>query len=109
MEFFHTYLSFTEMHHNDESSSRKDDFVFAREGEIYAVYLPDGGATDLNLTEYPYEFTVFWFNPRTGGELQTGTITRIHGGNNVSIGLPPAEQDKDWVALVRHTNGNSHE
>ena len=50
----------------------KNDYCLAKEGEIYAVYLPEGKATDIKLPEGQY--TVQWFNPRDGGDLLTGTV-----------------------------------
>ncbi|MFC1541048.1 DUF5060 domain-containing protein [Candidatus Latescibacterota bacterium] len=101
LEFFHTYLPFTEMRHNDELTSAPDDYCFAKPGEIYVVYLPRGGTTDLNLGESNQSpFTVQWYNPRSGGNLLNGTVQSISSPGKQSIGLPPDETDADWVALI---------
>jgi len=53
----------------------KNDYCFAKSGEVYAVYLPEGNTTEILL---PSEaFSIDWFNPRTGGDLKKGTIERI--------------------------------
>jgi len=101
LEFFHKYLPFTEMYHHDELTTAKDDYCFARPGEIYAVYLPNGGTTELNLGDSKATFTVRWFNPRKGGELLEGSVTQIKGPGKVSLGNPPADTGKDWVSLVQ--------
>jgi hypothetical protein len=106
LEFFHQYLPFTEMTGHDELISAEDDYCFAKPGQIYAIYLPapegpTGGITKLDLGDNAGPFTVQWYNPRTGGPLQTGTITEITGPGPASIDSPPAESDKDWVALIK--------
>ena len=99
IEFFHRYLPFVEMRHADGLTSGADDFCFAKVGEVYAIYLPNGGTTDLELPQSKSVYSVEWFNPRMGGDLQTGSVKTMKGSG--SIGHPPAEADKDWVALVR--------
>jgi hypothetical protein len=101
LEFFHQYLPFTEMSGHDELISTEDDYCFAKPCEIYAVYLPVGYTTNLDLGKYVGPFTVRWYNPRTGGPLQAGTITEITGPGLSSIGRPPVDTDKDWVALIK--------
>ena len=102
LEFFQRYLPFAEMKHNDELTSSGSDYCFAKSGEIYAIYLPEGGTTNLNIQGGSY--TVVWYNPRTGGALQNGTITTIAGPGKKSIGKPPSEPSKDWVVLVKKRN-----
>jgi hypothetical protein len=101
LDFFHKHLPFTEMAHHDELISAKDGYCFAKPGQIYAIYLPTGGTTKLNLGESTSIFTVQWFNPRTGGELRTGTKTEITGPGPTDIGQPPTDPGKDWVALIK--------
>jgi len=106
LEFFHEHLPFTEMAHHDELTSAGDDYCFAKPGQIYAVYLPApkelaSGSTGLDLGDSSASFTVQWFNPRTGGALQTGTKAQITGHGSTQIGHPPSDTDKDWVALIK--------
>lgn len=102
LDFFQTYLPFWEMQSADDLTSITNDYVFARESEIYVVYLPNGGTTDIALTSGDY--TVQWYNPRTGGSLRTGTVSNLSGGQAVAIGLPPSDTTQDWVALIQNTN-----
>ncbi|MBE0534278.1 MAG: DUF5060 domain-containing protein [Phycisphaerae bacterium] len=101
VEFFHAHLPFTEMKHADALTAAKDDFCMAKANEVYAVYLPNGGTTTLDLGGCAETFTVKWFNPRTGGELQDGEIKTTKGPGAVALGDPPSEVDKDWVILIR--------
>jgi hypothetical protein len=100
LEFFHEYLPFTEMAHHNELTSARDDYCFAKVGQIYAIYLPSGGTTNLDLGNNSAAFTVRWYNPRTGGPLRIGTVGAIAGPGPVAIGYPPTDTNKDWVALI---------
>ncbi len=101
IEFFHKHLPFWKMAPNDTLVSAEKAYCFARPGQIYAVYLPAGGTTSLDLGDSSATFTVQWYNPRTAGELQTGTKTEITGPGSVAIGQPPNETGKDWVVLIK--------
>ncbi len=100
LDFFHNYLPFTEMQSADDLTENKDDFAFAKNGEIYAVYLPRVVDTKINLVGSEGNFSVHWYNPRKGGKLQKGTIKQVKGDRLVSIGFPP-NKEKDWVALLK--------
>ena len=89
------------MNNNDGLTSAKDDYCLAQPGEVYAIYLPKGGTTKLDLGKSSKTFSVKWFNPRTGGELQTGSVTVVEGPGRVSVGSPPSDAKKDWAALVK--------
>jgi len=99
LDFFQQYLPFTEMAAADRLTPREDDYVFARENEVYAVYLPDGSETDLRLPEG--RFTVKWHNPREGGPLSDGSVAALSGPGSRSLGSPPKDRNRDWVVLVR--------
>jgi len=101
LEFFHKYLPFWKMTPNDTLVSAEKAYCFARPGQIYAIYLPAGGTTSLDLDDHSATFAVKWYNPRIGGQLQTGTKTEIKGPGQVAIGRPPNESDKDWAALIK--------
>jgi len=103
LEFFHDHLPFARMKHHDELTSAEDDYCLANPGAIYAVYLPYGGTTDLDLGSETGTFRVRWFNPREGGPLQTGTLISTTGPGTVDIGQPARDTDKDWVALIERT------
>ncbi len=98
--FFHDHLPYPKMSFHDELTSAPDDYCFACPGEVYAIYLPAGGTTNLDLGGTTATFQIRWFNPREGGLLQIGTIASTTGPGKVNIGQPPEDTDKDWVALV---------
>jgi hypothetical protein len=101
LDFFQTYLPFADMSHADELTAAPDDFCFAQRGAVYAVYLPNGGSTTLDLQQYDHEFEVRWFDPRLGGVLQRGSVDTVRGPGVVALGVAPDNPDADWVVLVR--------
>ena len=98
LEFFHQHLPFWEM----ESADQLVDagYCFAQPGEIYVVYKPIGESTGLNLTGVSGNFTVQWFNPKSGGDLQQGSVADISAGGKVNLGNPPSNPEGDWVILL---------
>ena len=75
-------------------------YCFAKAGEVYVVFLPNGGTADLDLGESAAAFSVRWFNPRTGGELQGGDVREVKGPGKVNLGTPPVDGAEDWLVLV---------
>ena len=76
-------------------------YAFAKRAEIYLVYLPKGGTADLDLSGIPGRFTVAWLDPRKGDPLRKGSVREVAGGASVSLGVPAADADDDWLAVVR--------
>jgi hypothetical protein len=103
MAFFQKHIPFETMDSADDLTENEHDFLLANKGSVYVVYLPKVEETKLDLTHTKAKFSVKWYNPRTGGVLQKGSVKTIKGGNKVSIGLPPSN-DKDWVALIQNTS-----
>jgi hypothetical protein len=101
LEFFHKHLPFTEMSHHDELTTVKNDYCFAKPGQIYAIYLPAGGTTHIDLGSSTARFSVEWYNPRAGGPLRRGSVAEVTGPGSVAIGHPPQDNNKDWVALIK--------
>lgn len=98
LEFFHNYLPFYQMSPDDSLVSK--GWCLAKTGQVYAVYLPEGGTTNLNLVAGSY--TVQWYNPRAGGELQKGSVTNVTGPGTVSLGKALNDTNKDWVIFVKN-------
>jgi hypothetical protein len=99
--FMKKNLPFAEMRHADALTSSPSDYVFAKPGEVYAVYLPQGDIVKIDLEEHEGTFAVRWFNPRSGGGLETGTVSEIAGPGMKSLGRPPLDHGQDWVVLVQ--------
>jgi len=99
-EFMQNELPFHEMEPNDALHSKSNESniqVFAKNGEAYAVYLPEGSVGgELTVPDDTYELR--WFNPREGafaGEAKEIT------GERIAQGTPPNTVDNDWVLLIK--------
>ncbi|MEQ9406810.1 MAG: DUF5060 domain-containing protein [Fuerstiella sp.] len=104
VNLFHNHdIPFQDMQPADELVGNADSdnsrYCFARPGDTYLVYLPFGGAADLDLTDADGDFTVQWFNPRSGGELLDGPVKNLTAGRVVSTGAAPDQED--WLAVIR--------
>jgi Domain of unknown function (DUF5060)/Putative collagen-binding domain of a collagenase len=99
LDFFHKYLPFTEMKNADELTKDKKDYCLAREGDVYALYLPEGKPTEIILPEGT--FKVQWYNPRTGGDLISGSVKKLTIKGYISTGNSPDNDGKDWVCLIK--------
>lgn len=102
LEFFADHdIPFWEMEPSDELvdnyRASNDRYCLASPSELYLVFLPEGGATTLDLSLAPGEFTLAWFNPRDGGDLTVASI--VGGGQPVELTAPSASHD--WLAIVR--------
>jgi hypothetical protein len=107
LDFFQQDLPFASMQHDDALTSNTSDYCLAKPGEVYAVYLPSGGTTNLNLGTNTGSFTVRWYNPRTGGSLQTGSVATVTGPGQVSLGTPPSGSTSDWAVVVEQSGSLS--
>jgi hypothetical protein len=106
LEFFREHrIPFWEMKNVNaligNAANKNDKYCLAKAGEVYVVFLAKGGTTDLDLSGVTGNFTVKWFNPRSGGALADGSVKSVKGGGGVSLEQPPTDADKDWVILVR--------
>jgi hypothetical protein len=106
IEFFHAQnIPFWEMTNVDElvGNEKHDNsrYALAKANDVYLVYLPDGGTTNLNLSGASGVFTLSWFDPRNGGALKPGSVQTVNGGAGVSLGMPPSDATEDWLAIVR--------
>ena len=105
LEFFQRHLPFWEMWPANDLIAGERDFVFTKEGEIYAAYLPEAsGRTQIDVA--PGKYTLRWYDPRNGGALQVGDNATVEAGevrmgNDARVQLsPPSHPGQDWVALL---------
>jgi len=102
LEFFEKFdVPFWQMTCDDELTDNPDDYCLYKKGQVYVIYLKKGGTAALDLSDASGIFEVQWYNPRTGGALQTGSVRTINGGATGSIGKAPNSKDEDWVVLLR--------
>ena len=102
--FYNNHIPFWEMQNENSLvgniQNENSKYCLAKPGEIYVVYLPDGGSAELDLGNSHSVFKVQWFNPRKGGLLQAGSMKEVSGPGYISLGEPPKDKAKDWVILI---------
>ena len=106
IDFFQSQkIPFWEMSNVDElvgnTAHDNSRYAFAKMNDLYLVYLPSGGTTNLDLSGARGAFTITWFDPRNGGPLQAGSVQTANGGGSVSLGNPPDNAGDDWLVIVR--------
>ncbi len=111
MSFFHDFLPFAQMEAADGllGGAGTGNYVLAKAGDTYAVYLSNGGSPALDLSAAPGPFAVRWYDPRNGGPLRVGSVGGVLGGASVSLGDAPNLPNQDWVVLLsKHDDFTVH-
>ena len=98
--FYDIGVPFTEMENQDEIVDQ--GYCLAKAYDTYVIYMPNGGSPNIDLLG---EYSVQWYDPRNGGNLQDGSITSVMGGEDITLGNPPNNEDLDWVILLRDIQG----
>lgn len=75
------------------------DYCLAIPNEMYIVFLKNG-VGKINLEIANGNYAVKWFDPRNGGELQTGKLKNAKGGKTIELVDAPSASEKDWVVLL---------
>lgn len=107
LEFFRdNKIPFWEMRSAEELVTH-ENWALAKEGQIYVVYLRNGGTSDLNLKGQTGTYDVRWYDPRNRGGLQLGSVQSIVGEKMAALGSAPNQSSEDWVVLVSRKTGNN--
>ena len=85
---------------NRDELVNEGDYCLAEDGSLYVVFLRKGKG-NLNLESDNGEFSVRWFDPRNGGELQKSKIKTVNAGKSIQLSGAPSEENKDWVVLLK--------
>ncbi len=109
LEFFPANkIPFWEMKNaNALIGNSKDDnskYCFAKSGELYLVYLPQGGETRIDLAGASGEFSIKWFNPREGGKPMAQGPAALSGGSTGTLTAPSAD---DWLAVIARESASA--
>jgi hypothetical protein len=83
------------------NDNNRDKYCLAKDGEIYLVYLGYVPTVKLDMNKIKGSFSVKWFDPRNGGNLQDGNVTQVKGGGVIDLGNPPADSGEDWLIVIR--------
>ncbi|MEL6894861.1 MAG: DUF5060 domain-containing protein, partial [Planctomycetota bacterium] len=104
LQFFDQYkVPFWDMTSADNLlGSDPQAYCLAKPGAQYLVYKKQNAdALVLDLTGVSGVFDLQWFDPRSGGQLVSGTAPAVRGGGWVMLGNPPTDVDQDWLAVLR--------
>jgi hypothetical protein len=112
LDFFREHeIPFWEMNNADaligNVKSDNSKYCLAKPGSLYVVYLPEGGTTEIDLSDVRGTFSVQWFDPRHGGPLQQGSVTKVQGGEKAALGTPPKDPANDWLILLFRNQSES--
>jgi len=94
-------IPFWKMTNDDDLTTDREDYCFYQEGKIYLIYMKSGGDNRLDLEDHQGTFQVRWFNPRTGGDLLSGSVQSLTGPGLRDLGQAPKDPDKDWLVVIR--------
>ena len=107
LAFFHdNKIPFAEMTPADElignPKFNNDGYCLAKAGEIYVVYLPTAGSTQMDLAEVDGDYDVRWFDPETGTASKPikDATTSLSGGETVTLDSGKSD-GHDVVAIIR--------
>lgn len=104
LDGFHAHLPFWEMDPRDDLLDGGNAWCLAWEEQVYAVYAPEGNIPLLDLGASMDSYDIYWFDPRRGDSLLTGSLATATGPGLQGLGIPPYETDQDWLAVVRNAN-----
>lgn len=95
-------IPFWMMANANEKLSTDDWLLMDIDGAHLVLYLRNGGTTTIDLSGIStWTYTVEWFDPFIGGDLQSGSILSVSAGSAMSVGDAPYNETQDWVVLVR--------
>ncbi|MEL7449136.1 MAG: chitobiase/beta-hexosaminidase C-terminal domain-containing protein [Pseudomonadota bacterium] len=103
-KFVLDHLPFWEMEPSDNLVSGENGIhggaeAFAKDGEVYAVYLPSADQTaTLSVGATIGTLEQRWFNPRSG--QFEGAPIQVEAEFTLDLGAPPSDPNEDWVVLV---------
>jgi Putative collagen-binding domain of a collagenase len=106
LEFFRNYnVPFWQMSSDNSfrvPAGSGDRVLSSTDGTTIVVHRRDNTGGSISMGGLTGGYSVQWYNPRTGGSLQNGSVTSIQGGGlNVPYGSPPDTPDNDWVILIK--------
>jgi hypothetical protein len=106
-------IPFWEMKNADElvtgGTNRAKPFCLAKEGQLYLVYLPNGGSAELKLGDKT-DYSLHLFNPREGGALKalpTKIVPLTRQNHQLVLQSPPEKANEDWLFVVRKSSGTT--
>jgi hypothetical protein len=100
IQFFQSEVTFQNMQPNDEVVKSGKGYALAENESNFLLYFP-AGLENISLQLPQNNYRIYWFDPKSGGVLQTGSTSETKGGDNAQIGNPPSKLTQDWAVLLR--------
>lgn len=85
---------------NQDEIVSKGDYCLSIPNQLYIVYLKNG-IGNIKLKNSKDEFSVQWYNPRTGEKHNKTPLKKTEAGSLIELENPLSEIDKDWVVLIK--------
>ncbi len=98
LNFFKTHLPYWDMKPCNALVNREDAYCSSKAGEIYTVYLFDGGEMIINIGDSGKTYKISYHDPITGQQRNNESITTSDNGQLL---LQAPSKDKDWVILIQ--------
>ncbi|MEK7408784.1 MAG: DUF5060 domain-containing protein [Acidobacteriota bacterium] len=95
-------LPFHQMHPANHVVGGGEAFCLAKPGEVYALYLPQGGSVEVRLTP-GNQYRVEWFDPRNTGGNPWTPAPSVAGGRQTLA----APDNQDWALRLTRIQGDS--
>ncbi len=80
---------------NDDNSY--GPMCFGKSGDVWLVYLPEGGDVTVDLSQEEVDYKAAWFNPRKGGKIKRCEIEKQRGKSKFTA---PGEKGDDWLLFM---------
>jgi hypothetical protein len=104
LDFFQQNVPFWKMKPAQHLLSNKETYAFAKEGEVYVIYLPAGISTQIDLGQSAHEYSAQWFDPKQGGDLRKLGFNYVKGPGMNLLEPPINMSGRDWVLLLLRNN-----
>ena len=106
--FYNNNVPFWEMSYDrDNRVDGQTGWILANVGKSILVFYRRTltTASTIDMTNLAGTYSIKWYNPRSGGPLQNGSVATIVGGTGKKdCGKPPNPLDtKDWAILLQKT------
>lgn len=100
--FFEDHVPFHKMRPLPQSVPLEFLYVFGIPDERYLVLVANPARlNEVTLDAVGIRYRLQWFDTRNGGDLVSGTVREVVAtGSPVSLGLPPGEIGRDWLAIL---------
>lgn len=79
----------------------RNGYCLADKGNLYIVWTKHAAAVDLDLTDAPGTYEIYWFDPINGGGLQTTDVKTVEGGGKPIYFRTPPTGHNEWIVVAK--------